>query len=86
MIRRMNRWLIAGAVTAAGAFSLLAAHTFHGRTVNASASSSSNAASQSRASSRALPSSSSAGSGLQSPARAPTPAPAASSPVVSGGS
>ena len=86
MIRRINRWLIAGAVAAAGLFSLLAAHAFHGRTVNTSASSTPNAVSQSRASSGALPSSSSAGSGLQPPAQAPAPAPAVPAPVVSGGS
>ena len=87
MIRRVNRWLIAGAVAAAGLFSLLAAHTFHEHTVGASASSNSSAVSPSAPSSGApQSSSSSAGSGLQAPAQAPSPAPAAPAPVVSGGS
>jgi hypothetical protein len=85
MIRRVNRWLIAGAVAAAGMFSLLAAHAFHGRSLNTSASSASQAASQSGAS-QSPSSTSGSGAGLQAPAQAPSPAPAAPAPVVSGGS
>ena len=35
LIRRVNRWLVAGAIAAAGILSLLAAHAFHGRTLTA---------------------------------------------------
>lgn len=87
LTRPMNRWLITGAVGAAGLFSLLAAHAFHGHTTSDASSS---LASQSRSSS-AAPSSSQApsnagGSGLQAPTQAPSPTPAAPAPVVSGGS
>jgi len=85
LIRRINRWLIAAAVAAAGMFSLLAAHAFHGHTVAGGASSST--ASQAGSSSGApLSASSAGGTGLRAPAQAPAPAPAAPAPVVSGGS
>jgi hypothetical protein len=89
LIRRINRWLIAGAVAGAGVLSLLAGHAFHGHTV-ASGGASQGAASQSASSSGGPSSSQSSsnagGSGLQAPAQAPAPAPAAPAPVVSGGS
>src|SRR5690348_405062 len=84
LIRRVNRWLIAAAVAAAGLFSLLAAHAFHGHAVaTGRPSSSSSAVSPASGSGVAQ---SAGGSGLQAPAQAPAPAPAAPSPVVSGGS
>jgi hypothetical protein len=91
LIRRVNRWLIAAAVAAAGFLSLLAANAFHGRTITTSGGSASSAAqSQSQSSpsvsGSSTSSSSAGGSGLQSPAQAPAPAPAAPAPVVSGGS
>jgi hypothetical protein len=93
LIRRVNRWLIAGAVAGTGVLSLAAAHAFHGRTVTvgAASSSSGSAAQPSQPSSsspaqQSQPSSSSAGSGLQSPAQSPAPASTGSSAVVSGGS
>ena len=86
LIRRFNRWLVAGTVATAGLFSLLAA--FHGHTVTTrGVSSSSVAASQAGLSAGAPQSPSSAGgSGLKAPAQAPVPAAAAPTPVVSGGS
>jgi hypothetical protein len=84
LIRRVNRWLIAAAVAAAGLFSLLAAHAFHGHTVTTGVASSSSSAA-SPAASRPV-AQSAGGSGLQAPAQAPAPAPPAPSPVVSGGS
>jgi hypothetical protein len=44
LIRRVNRWLIAAAVAAAGLFSLLAAHALHGHTVTTGTASSSSSA------------------------------------------
>jgi hypothetical protein len=85
LIRRINRWLIAAAVAAAGMFSLLAAHALHGHTVAVGASS--NTAAGAGSSSGAPQSNSSAsGSGLQAPTQIPAPAPAAPAPVISGGS
>ena len=89
LIRRINRWLIAGAVAAVGLFSLLAAHAFHGHTVTTSRASSSVASQSgpiSGSSSSSHSPSNAGGSGLQAPAQAPSPAPAAPAPVVSGGS
>jgi hypothetical protein len=82
LVHRVNRWLIAAAVSAAGFLSLAAAHAFHGHTVTSggAASSASSAAQQSQASSSA------GASGLSSPAQAPAPAAPAPSAVVSGGS
>jgi hypothetical protein len=85
LIRRVNRWLIAAAVAAAGLFSLLAAHALHGHTVTTGRPSSSSSAVSLAASPSGVPQSA-GGSGLQAPAQAPAPAPAAPSPVVSGGS
>lgn len=89
LIRRVNRWLIAGAVAAAGLLSLLAANAFHGHTVTSGGAASSSGGSLSSSSSSGAASSSSSnagGSGLQGPGQAPAPAPAAPAPVVSGGS
>ena len=85
LIRRVNRWLIAAAVAAAGLFSLLAGNAFHGHTVTTGRASSSSSAVSPGASPSGVPQSA-GGSGLQAPAQAPAPAPAAPSPVVSGGS
>jgi hypothetical protein len=88
LIRRINRWLIAGAVATAGLFSLLAAHAFHGHAVaTGGAPSNSSAVSQSGSSS-GVPQSSSGdnGSSLQAPAQAPATSAAGPAPVVSGGS
>jgi len=81
LVHRVNRWLIAGAVSVAGFLSLAAAHAFRGHTVTAGGapSSASSAAQQSQASSAT-------GGGLGSPAQAPAPAAPAPSAVVSGGS
>jgi hypothetical protein len=91
LIRRINHWLIAGAVAGAGLLSLLAAHAFHGRTVTASGASSNSSVTQSSSSSSgtssaSLSSANAGGGGLQSPAQAPSSAPATPAPVVSGGS
>jgi len=80
LIRRVNRWLIAAAVAAAGMFSLLAAHAFHGHIVTTGGASSSSSAASSFGSPSGVPQSG-GGTGLQAPAHAPAPA-----PVVSGGS
>ena len=83
---QIKRWLLAGALTLSGVFSLLAAQAFHGhvRTASAHTSSSGNAAHTSAGADEGA-------GGLQQPAAAPAPAPAASAPaapapVVSGGS
>jgi hypothetical protein len=81
LTRRLNRWLIGGAVAATAALSLVAAHAFHGHTATVggvSASASGTAQQQS--------SSNADGAGLQSPAQGPVPAASAPSGVVSGGS
>src|SRR6516165_5377531 len=85
LIRRVNRWLIAAAVAAAGMFSLFAAHAFHGHTVTRGGASSSSSAASSAGSQSGVPQSA-GGSGLQAPAQAPAPTPATPTPVVSGGS
>jgi len=82
LVRRVNRWLVAAAVAAAGVLSLVAAHAFHGHTVAAG----STASSASGAPRQAQPSSSAGAPGVQSPAQAPAPAAAGPSAVVSGGS
>ena len=81
LIRRVNRWLVAGAVAAVGFLSLAAAHTFHGHTVTArgATSSASSGTQQAQAPS-------SAAGGLASPAQAPAPASPGPGAVVSGGS
>lgn len=83
---QIKRWLLAGALTLSGLFSLLAAQAFHGhvRTASARTSSSGSAAHTNRAGGDE-------GAGLQQPASAPASAPAAAAPaapapVVSGGS
>jgi len=89
LIRRINRWLIAGTVAAAGLFSLLAAHALPGHTVttgSAPSSVASQSGTSSGASSASHSSSNAGGSGLQAPAQAPSLAPAVPAPVVSGGS
>ena len=85
LIRRVNRWLIAAAVAAAGMFSLLAAHAFHGHTVTSGGASSTSSAVSPAGSPSGAPQSA-GGPALQAPAQAPAPAPAAPAPVVSGGS
>jgi hypothetical protein len=85
LIRRVNRWLIAAAVAAAGMFSLLAAHAFHGHAATTGAASSSSSASAPAGSPSGVPQAAD-GSGLQAPAQAPASAPASPAPVVSGGS
>jgi hypothetical protein len=79
LIRRINHWMIAGAIALSGVISLVAARSFHGRTVATSSTAPSQASG---------PSSSSVGGGaLQQPSGAPSSAPAQSAPaVVSGGS
>jgi len=75
LVHRLNRWLIAGAISVAGVLSVAAAQAFHGRTVAHHASDVSSGIQQ--------PSSTAGAFGS-----APAPAPAAPSPavVVSGGS
>jgi len=82
LIRRVNRWLTAGAVAAAGFLSLVAAHALHGHAVRAggAASSASGAAQQSQ------PASTAGTPSVRSPAQAPAAAGAAPGAVVSGGS
>jgi tryptophan synthase alpha subunit len=81
LVHRVNRWLVAGAVSAAGFLYLIAAHGFHGHSVavGGSTSSASRGVQQSQGPS-------SAGAGLGSPAQAPAPATPAPGAVVSGGS
>ena len=81
LVRRVNRWLVAGAVSAAGFLSLIASHAFHGHRVAAGDPTSS--------ASRGVQvpqAPSSSGGGLASPAQAPTPATPGPGAVVSGGS
>jgi hypothetical protein len=84
LIRRLNRWLIAGAVAAAGLLSLLAAHAVHGHTVTTNGAASSTASPSGSSSPHS--SSNVGGAGLRAPAQAPAPAQPAPAPVVSGGS
>ena len=95
LVRRTNRWLIAGAVAATGFVSLAAAHAFHGRTITGSGASSSassptqQSGSLSSASSPTQQSGSSSragGGGLQSPSQTPVSGSSGSTGVVSGGS
>ncbi|MGZ4227171.1 MAG: hypothetical protein ACXVHX_16570 [Solirubrobacteraceae bacterium] len=81
LVHRVNRWLVAGAVSAAGFLSLVAAHAFHGHSVavGGATSSASRGVQQSQAPSRA-------GGGFGSPAQAPAPATPGPGAVVSGGS
>jgi len=93
LTRRVNRWMISGAVILTGGVSAVTAHAFHARSP-AVTSSSAPASAAHRSTSSAHRSASSSGSGqgasLQAPSQAPTaaaPAPAtAPAPVVSGGS
>lgn len=82
LIKRINGWLITGAVASAGLLSFVAAHAFHGHTV-------SGGTHTSTAVPPSQPSSHTRG-GLQAPAQPPaqSPAPAAATaaPVMSGGS
>ncbi len=80
---QIKRWLLAGAVTLSGVFSLLAAQAFHGHLKTASARTSSRAGAT-----RSHGGEGDEGSNLQAPAAAPAPAPAPATPapVVSGGS
>jgi hypothetical protein len=85
LIRRINRWMIAGAIALTGVISLLAAGSFHGHSASAATTSQS---SQGSGSSTSSSSSSSDGSGLAQPAQAPSSSSGSSAPapVVSGGS
>jgi len=78
LVHRLNRWLIAGAISAAGILSVAAAQAFHGRTVAHAASGASTGVQQP---------SSTLGAGAFG-SQAPVPAPAGASPpvVISGGS
>jgi hypothetical protein len=80
---RIKRWLLAGALTLSGFFSLLAAHAFHGHLSGAGVQ-----ASSGTSGSGSVPATGGdeGGGGLQQPASAPATAPAAPAPVVSGGS
>ena len=81
LVRRVNRWMVAGAESAAGFLSLVAAHAFHGHSVAVGGATSS--------ASRGVQvpqAPSSSGGGLGSPAQAPTPATPGPGAVVSGGS
>jgi hypothetical protein len=93
LIRRANRWLLAGAVTLAGALSLLARSTFHGRALNSaaaapSASGTSGAASSASGTSAGAGAtdSTAAGASLTPPDQAPAASLPSPSAVVSGGS
>jgi hypothetical protein len=82
LIGRINRWLIAGAIALTGMISLVAARSFHGRTVGSAGSANIQSAQSSSASSGG---SNSSGGGLAQPAQAPSPSQSASAPVVSSG-
>lgn len=87
LIGRINRWMIAGAVAFSGVISVVAARSFHGRTVASSSGALSQPA-QASSSSSSGSGSGSSGGGLSQPSQAPSaaaPQPA-SAPVVSGGS
>ena len=87
LVRRLNRWLAAGAVALAGGLSIAAANAFHGHTRGQSTSNVVSHNSGSSNNSTGGGSSSSGGGGLQPPAQAPSSAPAPSGGgVVSGGS
>jgi hypothetical protein len=81
LVRRANRWLVAGGLACTAAVSLAAAHASSGRTVTARAAAVPSSASQAVGPQQSLPS-----SVLQAPAQAPGPAAPAPAPVVSGGS
>lgn len=81
-IRRINRWMIAGAIGLSGVVSVAAAKSFHGHTTAQSQ------PAQTQTSSTPAPSSSSPsddGSSLQPPTQAPAPAPVPQGPAVSSG-
>jgi hypothetical protein len=79
-LSRLNRWLVAGAVGAAGMLSLLAANGFHGKPRTATVTPQRSGAG---ASSSAPVVQNTSGTGS---APAPAPVPVAPAPVVSGGS
>jgi hypothetical protein len=82
-IRRINRWMIAGAIGLSGVVSVAAAKNFHGH-----ATAHSSRPAQTQTSSTPAPSSGSPsddGGSLQPPAQAPAPAPAPQGPAVSSG-
>ena len=83
LVSRVTRWMVAGAVGLAALISLIAAHSFHGRTLPSAGSAGSTPSGSSEASTG---SGSGAGGGLAQPQQAPAPAQSAPSPVVSGGS
>jgi hypothetical protein len=86
-ISSVTRRLVIGAVALSGALALIAANTFHGRTIATRSSSSS--ATQSTTSSQGdqttSPPQQTSSDGLSAPSQAPTPTPVAPV-VVSGGS
>jgi hypothetical protein len=82
LVSRLNRWLIAGAASAAGLLSFAAAQAFHGHTVTRGAASGASTGGQ-----QSQAASSSGVGAFGSPAPAPAPAAAGTGPVVmSGGS
>jgi hypothetical protein len=81
-LSRINRWLVAGAVTVSGALSVFAANSFHGHTRGTAPQRSARASSARRAAASSA-AQSSAGMQAAPPPVAVAPAPA---PVVSGGS
>jgi hypothetical protein len=96
LTRRVNRWMIGGAVILTGGVSTVTAHAFHARSPGVTSSSATAPAARRstsgahRSASTASSSGSGQGASLQAPSQAPTaavPAPAtAPAPVVSGGS
>lgn len=90
LISRINRWMVAGAVGLTGVISLVAEHSFRGRTVTAAGAIQRQPAAPSSSSSGSAGASapSSDEGGLQQPAQAPAPAPVPSGSVgvVSGAS
>jgi hypothetical protein len=77
LVSRINRWLIAGAVTLTAVFSAFAAHTFRGHGV---------ALAGTGVTHHSHRRDDEPGGGLQHPAQAPAPAQPSPAPVVSGGS
>ena len=87
LIRRINRWMITGAVAFSGLISLVAAKSFQGHTTTTGSSVNSSATQSSSSTSSGSNSTSSSGSSsLQQPSQTPSSSSSSSSPVVSGGS
>ena len=77
LVSRINRWLIAGAVTLTALFSAFAAHAFRGHGVALGGTGVTHHSHRGDGESSG---------GLQQPAQAPAPAQPSPAPVVSGGS